>query len=259
LPEQAEEQRRGVDRAVVARERGLAEGRGLADAQLVEHLAGLLVALVVVLLSESPRQQPQGLLGDAAHERQHLERRDQAVATEERGEPRHPGRVVRLPIQLGVEQVEVIERPVEDSVEQLIVGGHAGAALVGAARAATGDLAVAALGHLEVDDEVDRAVRLELQVEHERPSVRPAWRRCRVDRGGAPDPVTPHEGEPLGPGVRRRPLVPRHDSAQLEHRQEVGAEAQLQRDADRLPVVAAHRDPLAQRARGLRRPLNAQA
>jgi hypothetical protein len=50
--------------------------------------------------------------------------------------------------------------------------------------------------------------------------------------------------------------VPRHEPAQLEHRQEVGADAELEREPDRPAVVALHGDRLAQRALALGAPLD---
>jgi hypothetical protein len=121
LAEQPEEQRGCVDAPVVAREGRLAEPGGLAHAQLVEDLARLLVALVVVLGADPSGEHPERALGDAGQERQRLEGRDEAVAAEQRGEPRHAGRVVRLAVELGVEQLEVVERALEDAVEELVV------------------------------------------------------------------------------------------------------------------------------------------
>jgi hypothetical protein len=83
----------------------------------VEHLAGLLVALVVAHLTESRRQQPQRALGHPRHERHRLERRDEAVASEEGGEPRNARGIERMPVEVGAQQLEVVERPLEDAVE----------------------------------------------------------------------------------------------------------------------------------------------
>ena len=61
---------------------------------------------------------------------------DQAVATEEGGEPGHAGGVVGVTVELRVEQVQVVQRALEDPVEELVVGGHPGAAVVAVARGA---------------------------------------------------------------------------------------------------------------------------
>ena len=256
--EQAEEQRRGVDRAVVLRERRLSERCGLAHPQLVEDLARFLVALVVALLPKSAGQQPQRLLGDPAHEGLRLERGDEAVAAEQGGEPGHAGGVVGVAVELRVEQVEVVERTLEDPVEELVVRRDLGDGVVVFARGAAPDLTVPALGDLEVHRQVDRAPGLEVEVEHERAVVEEARGGRGSHARGAPYPIAPDQREAVRARVGRRPLVLRHDSAQLEHRLEVRAEAQLERQLDRLPVVAADCNPLAQRACGVDRALHPQ-
>ena len=257
--EQAQEQRRGVDAAVVAREGRLAERRRLAHAQLVEHLARLLVALVVHLRAEPARQQPQRALGHAGHEGERLEGRDQAVAAEQRREPGQSRRVVRLAVELRSQQLEVVERPLEDAVEQLVVRAQARAVLhARAVRDRGGQLTVRVLGHLEVEREVDRAARLEVEVEHE-PAARLDPRLgARVQRRGPADPVAPHEREGARPAVRRRPVVPRNDAAQLEHGEEVGPQQHLHREPERPAVVAPHADRLVERPAGVRAPLDPQ-
>ena len=96
LAEQAEEQRRRVDGAVVARERREPEPRDLARAQFVQHLAGLLVVVGVVARADQAGQHAQRLLRHRRVEREHLRRRDQRVAAEQRRVPRHPGGVVAV-------------------------------------------------------------------------------------------------------------------------------------------------------------------
>jgi hypothetical protein len=50
-----------------------------------------------------------------------------------------------------------------------------------------------------------------------------------------------------------------HDAAQLEHRLEAGAQAQLERQPDRLATVALNGDALAERALGLDPSLDPEA
>jgi len=69
----------------------------------VQHLAGLLVVLVVDPGAEPPGEEPQRLLGHRRIEREHLERRDDAVAPEQGRVPRHARRVVPLAVEVGGE------------------------------------------------------------------------------------------------------------------------------------------------------------
>jgi hypothetical protein len=225
----------------------------------VEHLAGLLVALVVVLLSEPPRQEPQGPLGDAGHERERLEGGDDAVAPEERREPGDAGRVVRLPVELRLEQLQVAERAPEDAVEELVVRAHARAVLVTVPGDDGRRHAFALLGHLEVEEQVDRAARRELQVEGERAVAAHTRLRAGAHRRRPKHPV-PADGREAVPSE----LVPgavalRHDSAQLEHREEVSPQAELERELDRRPVAAPYGDSLPQRSNGLNSVLDADS
>ena len=112
---------------------------------------------------------------------------------------------------------------------------------------------------LEVHHQVDRAARLKVEVEDERSVLEEARVGRCADPRGAPHTIAADQREPIGAGVRRWPLLLRHDSAQLEHGLEVRPEAQLERELYRLPVIAADRDPLAQRARAISRALQAQS
>ncbi len=89
LREQDEEERRRVDRAVVAREPGL---RGLAGADLVDDLPRLGVCERIVLRRLEPGERDQSVARQLGSEDQRLEARDQRVAAEHGHEPRHPGR-----------------------------------------------------------------------------------------------------------------------------------------------------------------------
>jgi hypothetical protein len=125
------------------------------------------------------------------------------------------------------------------------------------ARRAGPDLAVCLLGDLEVHHQVDCAVCLEVEVEHERSIVEHVRRGFRANPCGAVHAVTSDQREAIGARVGCWTLLLRHDSAQLEHGLEVRVEAQLEREPHRLSVVAAHGDPLAQRALGVGRELHA--
>ena len=83
------------------------------DAQLVQDLARLLLVHGVDRAAQPPRQHAQRLLGDRRVERQHLDRRDQAVAPEQGGEPRDAGGVVGLAVELGPEHVQVEDRALQ--------------------------------------------------------------------------------------------------------------------------------------------------
>jgi hypothetical protein len=107
LAKQAQEEGGGVHRPVVARQRRELPRGELACTQLVDHLAGLLVVLVVDLRAEPTGEQPQRLLGHFRVEREHLKRRDDAVAPEQRRVPGHAGGVVALAVEAGGEQPKV--------------------------------------------------------------------------------------------------------------------------------------------------------
>ena len=88
LVEEDQPQRRRVDRAVVRPVRELPGPGQLADAQLVEDLARLHVPVRIVLGRLPVGQDPERLARDVGHERQDLERGDDAVPPEQRREPR---------------------------------------------------------------------------------------------------------------------------------------------------------------------------
>ena len=124
--------------------------------------------------------------------------------------------------------------------------------VVAPARRAGPDLAVAVLGDLEVHLQVDRAAGLEVEVEDERAAVEGARLRRRANACGATHAVAPDEREPLRAGVGRRPrsclgTIPRSSS--------MGWKSAPRRSSSGSwigsPVIAPHRDPLAQRAGGL--------
>ena len=89
LREQDEEQRRRVDRAVVAVG---PDERGLPSTQLVHDLPGLRVALGIVGVRLRTCERAQRAGGRLGTEEQFLERRDERVAAEQRHEPRQPCR-----------------------------------------------------------------------------------------------------------------------------------------------------------------------
>ena len=92
LVQQHEEQRRGVGGSEVRGVRALAARGELAEAQLVQDLAGLLLVEVVAHRRLAGGEHAQGRRGQPGQVGQRLEARDQAVAAEQRHEPRQPGR-----------------------------------------------------------------------------------------------------------------------------------------------------------------------
>ena len=128
--EQDQPQRRGVDRAVVRAERQLAGACHLAGPQLVQDLAGLGVALRVLVGGLERGEDLERLDRDLRPHAQRLERGDQRVAAEQRREPRHAGGQVSLGLARAVvdQQPQVAGRSVDGEVDQLVVGpdlGHA--------------------------------------------------------------------------------------------------------------------------------------
>ena len=93
LRQQDQPERRRVGGAVVRAVRLLAEHRQLAAADLVQDLAGLLVAEVVDLASPgAPPSRCSAPPRQLGADPERLQRRDQRVPAEERHEPRQPGR-----------------------------------------------------------------------------------------------------------------------------------------------------------------------
>ena len=105
--EQAEEQRCRVDRAVVAGERRRVDRRHLSQAQLVDDLAGLFLVHRIDAAAEPAGEHPERLLRHLRRPGDHLQRGDQAVATEQRGEPRNAGGVVRLAVEPRAQHPEI--------------------------------------------------------------------------------------------------------------------------------------------------------
>ncbi len=128
LAEQDQPQRRGVDAAVVGVVGRLTAARHLAAAQLVEDLAGLRVMPRIVGRRLQTGQHRQRVDRERRHERHGLERRDDAVAPEQRREPGDPGGQVALALGRPVvaEHGEVGQRSGEGPVEQLVVRIDAG-------------------------------------------------------------------------------------------------------------------------------------
>src|ERR1700722_16865055 len=80
LVEQDQEQRRGVGRPEVGRVRALAASRELAEAQLVQDLAGLAFVEVLALARLGAGEHAQRRRGELGQVRERLKARDQAVA-----------------------------------------------------------------------------------------------------------------------------------------------------------------------------------
>ena len=258
VAQQRQPQRRGVGGAVVAREGCLAERGRLAHAQLVEHLAGLLVAGVVVLAPEQAAQQPERVRGSVGLEGQHLHGADQAVAAEQRRVPGHSGGVVGVATERRAQQPEVLQRAREHAVEQLVAGGD----LRPLGDAPQGDDAGARcvpLGRAEAERQLVRGARGKVDLEARGrgrvgPEVDPLGLLAELDRGLAHNAVPPARPErqagAVGLDPRRRPTAARHEAADREHGLEVGGQPQVQLQPDLLAAMVAHDQPLRQGAGG---------
>ncbi len=123
LAEDDEPQRRRIDRAVVGVVRGLPGSGHLAGPQLVEDLARLGVVPRVVGRGLQAGEDGQRVGGDARIERDQLERGDEAVATEQGGEPGNAGGQVRLALGRPVvaQHRQVGQRAAQRAVEDLVV------------------------------------------------------------------------------------------------------------------------------------------
>ena len=94
---QPQEKRGRVDAAIVSAEWHFAGRRHLAGSDLVHDLAGLLVACLIDCIALKLRKRPQGSNRDLRIKRKYRQRRDYAVASEERGEPRNARHDERAP------------------------------------------------------------------------------------------------------------------------------------------------------------------
>jgi hypothetical protein len=114
---QDDEQRRGVDAAVILPEGQFVARRHLALAGLVHDLAGSGIAeggnLLRLMLGEERQHAPR----QAGIEPQGLQRGDDGIAAEGRGEPGDPGVGVRPGIQIGGQQRQIGTRLVDPLVE----------------------------------------------------------------------------------------------------------------------------------------------
>ena len=96
----------------------------LAGPHLVEDLARLRVVPRVVGRGLEAGEDLEGRQREGREEGHRLERRDDAVPSEQRGEPRDPGRQVMLAGQRTVvaEHAQVADRAGQRPVQQLVVG-----------------------------------------------------------------------------------------------------------------------------------------
>ena len=117
-----QEPRRRVHRPVVGRVRHDPRARELAVAHLVQDLARLLVAPVVLLRALARRQELEGIARRPRVHRQQLVRGDQRVAAEDRHVPRDPGGEDRAVPHPRVQRAQVAQAAVQELVEQLVVG-----------------------------------------------------------------------------------------------------------------------------------------
>jgi hypothetical protein len=260
LGHQAQEQRGGVHRPVVARERRERPGGDLAGAQLVQHLPRLLLVDGVHAAAQAGGQQPQRARGHAVVEGEHLERGDEAVAPEERAEPRDAGGVELVPVELRAQHPQVEQRPAQDAVEQLIVGGHASALRQpfvdreahGARRVGRGGIARrhVVLVHLVGQQQVLVAAGRERERESQAADADQLGLGHRRHRRRTPDAVPAARGE-AQPAPDRLDLHlgrdrARRHAAQREHRHEVRVEQDLDVELEPLAAVLVDVDALAQ-------------
>src|SRR5690606_23154105 len=129
LTDEVDEQRRGVDAAVVVTEGDLSEIRHLAPPALVEDLAGGGVPLWDLL-----RRLVGGEVADDAPsqvrlEPEALEGCDDAVTAEGGAEPGDAGVGVRTLVRRCREQVDVVEGALQPGVQEIVRGGQLRAAL----------------------------------------------------------------------------------------------------------------------------------
>ena len=96
--------------------------RELAVAHLVQDLARLLVAPVVLLRALARRQELEGIARRPGVHRQELVRGDQRVAAEDRHVPRDPGGEDRAVPHPRVQGAQVAQAAVQELVEHLVVG-----------------------------------------------------------------------------------------------------------------------------------------
>ena len=109
--------------------RHLAGAGQLAAADLVQDLAGLFLAEVVVLLALVGGEEEQRVAGDLRIHQQCLEAGDQRVAAEGRGIPRHAGGDDPPAVPVDVEGLQIRDRLRERPVEGFFAGGDARARL----------------------------------------------------------------------------------------------------------------------------------
>ena len=124
LAEQDEPERGRIDAAVVRAVWRLARTSHLAGAQFVQDLAGLGVAPRVVSGRLEPGEDLEGGLGERRDEGHGLQGGDDAVAPEQRREPRDAGGEVLLAglRAVVVQRVKVGDRAAQGPVEELMVG-----------------------------------------------------------------------------------------------------------------------------------------
>ena len=121
LGEQADEQRRRVDRSVVGGLRHFVEVGLLVDPQLVQDFAWLLVAPFVVAAALVLSHQKQRVGGHARVVGERLQRGDETVASEQADEPGHPRSEECLTAFARCEHAQILERARKHLVEELVV------------------------------------------------------------------------------------------------------------------------------------------
>ena len=134
---QQHEERRGIDAAVIMRERDLAQGRHFAAARLMQDLAGLGIGRRVGRDRLMGGEIAQGAGGEPRVEPQAFQGGDQPVAPEDRAEPGNAGIGIGAFRRLGGQHVEIGPRALQPAVEALIAAGE-----LGRPGAALGDVAL---------------------------------------------------------------------------------------------------------------------
>ena len=263
LGEQDEEQRRGVDAAVVGDERDLAAVRHLTAPQLVDDLARLLVGERVGPAADVAGQEAQRAGGHSRLERQHLQRGDERVAPERRHVPRDPGVGHHAVGRLGQQEVQVAPRAGHPHREQVVVAAHLDGVpieRVWQQASPAQRLAIAEqsrrrprLGGGRRDHgDLRAAAGRQRQPELGAGLVEPRGGRREGQRDRADEVVEPPIGEPHGAAVDggRQELSPpgTRVAPDLEDVHEVGGEGQRQRQLVRLAGERLHQQQLVELA-----------
>ena len=255
---QHHEQRRGIDAAVIAAERHLAQLGHLAAAHLVQDLAGFGLVLRVERGRLLLREEAQHAAGHGRVECEAQQGGDQRVAAEHRAEPGDAGVGIGAGRLLGDEHAQIVGRAVHRLREILVrrrdLGGAAGAGAqpptglhVGGEERLLRAALDAGLGAGDLDEDGRLGARLELQLEHRAVAGEGLRRRLERQPGGALDVVeaTVRQRDPIAGQGRRQQLAAAlaAHAAHLEQVAEIRLEAQLEPHPAPGEGEVAHRQP----------------